>query len=163
MTDKYISLTNSRLFHLHMQIWNLHAPYSAFFPPIALMHNCTRAAPNIQMFYRWFEYPVGFFPVQIFKEKNAASTKKEESFWWICIFLLVISPPSSYIWSPPSKSIIFAMLFVWCRPGYVLCPYLTDVSSFMPSAVASFHVLAKPYSGFNPNNRAVNHRLKSPF
>ena len=54
------------------------------------------------------------------------------------------------------------MLFVWCRLGYVR-PYLADVLSFKPSPAASFHVLAKPDSGFNPNNGAVSYRLESPY
>ena len=102
------------------------------------------------------------FSVQISKEKNAASTNNV--FFWICIFIcgyphhLVL-----YIWSPLSKSILFAMLFVWCRPGYMYVrPYLADVSSFKPSPVASFHVLAKPVSGFSQTNGMVNHRLESP-
>ena len=51
---------------------------------------------------------------------------------------------------------------VHCRPGYVR-PNLADISSFKPSPGASLHVFAKPDSGFNPNNGAVNHHLESPY
>ena len=77
----------------------------------------------------------------------------------IGVSIIIPHHPLVYIWSPPSKPILFPILFVWCRPGYV-GPYL-DVWSFKP--VASFDVLAKPDSAFNPNNGAVNHSLESPY
>ena len=38
-----------------------------------------------------------------------------------------------------------------------------QVSSQLAKSSDSLHVLAKPDSGFNPNNGAVNHRIDSPY
>ena len=62
-----------------------------------------------------------FFPVRIFEEKNAASAENKvyiEFGFFVVFFLLEFSSLSLphhaliYNWSPPSKPILFAMIFV---------------------------------------------------
>ena len=96
-----------------------------------------------------------FFSSSNIQRKKMQLPQKKKFTLNLFLFLIgvsVIIPhhPLIYICKP----ILLAMLFAWCRPGYV---------SFEPSPVASFHVLAKPDSGFNPNNGATNHCLESPY
>ena len=103
-----------------------------------------------------------FFPVWIFTRIKMQLPLKIK-FMLILFESYIIIPhhPLVYIWSPPSKPILFPILFVWCRPGYVR-PYLM---MYQVSSSAGF------FSCFSQARQfvliltmeTVNHRLASPL